>query len=210
VDDSPKAPEEETGKKRRFPLLVCASLAAGLTAAALVYFLVPDTQILAGKTAGGEQKEPATAHVEEPSNEGDPHSGGKQTNSGHGGASDNGARGGNGGTENDSAESKFRIIGAQGVFSPEPLVVSIKPIGRVRYLKLGYVVETSPEFERIFIERENRLRDTLNIYLRAVDVTVLEDPASMGRIRSQIARRVAVVMDPAPVHAVLITDFILS
>lgn len=109
-----------------------------------------------------------------------------------------------------SPTSRFAIVGDRGIFTPADLVVSIRPVGRVRHLKLSIVIETSPDSGDLFLTREPRIRDALNTYLRAVDVSALEDPLGMDRIRAQIKRRIEFVAAPAPVDAVLITDFILN
>lgn len=110
----------------------------------------------------------------------------------------------------ETGSTAFFVRGSTGVFTPRPIVVSLKPQGRIRYLKVILAVETTPESEHAFIEGELRIIDILTSYLRAVPVSALEDPAAMARIREQIARRIAFIVDPAPVNAVLITDFILS
>jgi flagellar FliL protein len=109
-----------------------------------------------------------------------------------------------------SAHSTFVTNGSIGVFLLRPIIVSLKPQGRIRYLKVSLAVETTPESEHVFIDHELRIVDILNSYLRAVPLDAIEDPAVMERIREQIARRVSFIVDPAPVQAVLITDFILS
>lgn len=106
--------------------------------------------------------------------------------------------------------SEFVIRGDVGVFIPRPIVVTLKPQGRVRYLKVGIAIETSTDADDAFFEREFRIIDMLNAYLRSVPIHAIEDPAAMARIREQIARRVRFAVDEAPVDAVLITDFILS
>ena len=54
------------------------------------------------------------------------------------------------------------------------------------------------------------MRDVLNTYLRAVEITDLEDPAAMTRLRAQMVRRVRMVTPPDTVRDVLILDFILD
>ncbi len=127
-------------------------------------------------------------------------------------AEPHGAKNGGGGDESASPgdSAAFIVRGDIGVFVPRPVIVSLKPQGRIRYLKVGLAIETTAESESAFIEGELRIIDVLNSYLRAVPVSALEDPAAMARIREQIARRVQFVVDTAPVNAVLITDFILS
>lgn len=112
--------------------------------------------------------------------------------------------------ESDAGVSKFHVMGSTGVFELRPLVVSLKPQGRVRYLRVTLAIETTPESASAFIESDLRIIDILTSYLRAVPADAIEDPSAMARIREQIARRIAFIVDPAPVNAVLITDFILS
>ncbi|OFW99597.1 MAG: hypothetical protein A3E78_00415 [Alphaproteobacteria bacterium RIFCSPHIGHO2_12_FULL_63_12] len=200
--------EEKSKKKAPITVIIGASLIVGGAAAAAVYFLAPDSLFPQSKSdgaalAGAEAELPTHANLKDKT-----HTTKSEINKSHENEEENDTE-----LESEASErggSQFHITGDIGVFSPPPIVVSITPVGRVRYLKLGYVVETSPEYREVFFQRENRIRDTLNIYLRAVNIGALEDPASMGRIREQISRRIALVVDPAPVHAVLITDFILS
>jgi flagellar basal body-associated protein FliL len=104
----------------------------------------------------------------------------------------------------------FVVRGDTGIFIPRPIVVTIMPQGRIRYLKVGLAVETSVEAEDAFFDNELRIIDILNGYLRSVPISALEDPTAMVRIREQIARRIRFIVEDAPVDAVLITDFILS
>lgn len=110
----------------------------------------------------------------------------------------------------DEQGSSFEVRGETGVFLLRTIVVTLRPQGRVRYLRVGLAVETSPDSEAAFVDRELRIADILNAYLRTVSVSALEDPAAMARIREQIARRIRFIVDDAPVNAILITDFILS
>lgn len=202
---------EKVSKKKPPVALVAAAIALSGGAGAGVYFLAPAS--LFGAAA------PAVAH-DQPAAEGGhgPEADARKEekkevkkDGAHAKAEKSNKKDSHGaGKEGDAAAGPFRIVGDLGVYAPEPLVVSVRPQGHVRYLKLGYAVETTPESADIFIERELRIADTLNAYLRAVEVSALEDPASLSRIRAQIGRRIALVVEPAPVNAILITDFILS
>ena len=209
-DQPTTVPEEKTKKKAPLAMIIGASLAAGGATAAAVYFLAPVTLFSQSKSVGAEAADSPKDNSKHGAAEAASHTQEADKNESHGEAGEKHREANDGTMNSESGSSKFHVTGGIGVFSPDPIVVSITPVGRVRYLKLGYVVETSPESGEVFIERQNRIKDTLNTYLRAINVAALEDPASMGRIREQIARRVAVVVDPAPVHSVLITDFILS
>lgn len=189
--------DADAPKKRKPPIaLAIGALAVCAGAGSLVYFVVPQSLL----PSAGEAHAPGTVDARpdkkpvkaEAKPAGKAHSSSGQTDA-----------------SGDSA-AKFSLVGDYGVYAPEPIVVSIRATGRVRYLKLGYAIETDADSEARFLESELRIKDALNLYLRSVDVASLEDPAVMNRIRAQIGRRVAVIVEPAPVRAVLITDFILS
>lgn len=107
-------------------------------------------------------------------------------------------------------DESFTVAGDTGYYTPDPLIVSIRPGVRLRQLKVAIVIETEPEAGARFGENSMRIRDALITYLRAVDPATLEDPNAFADIRTAIARRVSAVVAPASVRAVLITDFILT
>lgn len=186
MTEAAKPQEEEGAPKKAKPPFLLMAIAATLCAAsgAGVYFLAPASAFSPKEDA----RATGASHEEKKSKKPAP-------KDSHG---------------EESSTAPFEIVGARGVYTPEAIVVSIRPSGRVRYLKLSIAVETTIESEAAFVENDRRIRDALNTYLRAVEVATLEDPASLGRIRAQLARRIEFVVAPAPVDAVLITDFILS
>ncbi len=203
-DDASDAESEAAVNKPRLMRTALAAAACCGAAGAASYMLTPASLFTAPESAaaGGEDHKPAAK-----SNAGTRKSPAQSVDkSGH--QKKAGAKKTEGAV--DAGASTFFVTGSMGVFTPRPIVVSLKPQGRVRYLKVILAVETTPESERAFIEGELRIIDTLTSYLRAVPVSALEDPAAMARIREQIGRRIAFIVDPAPVNAVLITDFILS
>jgi flagellar basal body-associated protein FliL len=172
-------------------------LAAFALAGGGAFFLMPII------TPSAAEKQPA-AHGEKENEhpKKNPH---KKADKGHGKTSSHG-----GGGESELASGNFDVRGDRGIYTPEPIVVSIRPNARFRHVKIGYAVETSAESAAAFEDNELRIRDALNAYLRALDPQALSDAESFGRLRTQMARRIAFVVAPAPVHAVMITDFILS
>lgn len=203
IDEAPAAPARKGGAL----MLAGASVLASGLAGAGMYFFSPD--IIKPEHGPAPQKaasEKSDAHLPDAkkskghkpkSTEGHKQSGDKAKAS----DAEDGAT---------LSGGAFRLQGEIAVYVPNDLVVTLSRQGRVRYLKIGLAVETTPESEAIFVERGLRIRDILNAYLRAVTLSALEDPSAMARLRAQIARRIAFVVDPAPVNAVLITDFILS
>ena len=55
-----------------------------------------------------------------------------------------------------------------------------------------------------------RILDVLNTYLRAVEVSDLEEPASAARLRAQMLRRVQVVTGEGLVKDLLVTEFVMN
>lgn len=191
----PENPGKTSAAKRKPPLaLIGACLAACGAGGAGVYFAAPASLFSRDRAAGASVGVEKPAHGEKK----------RKTDASHDAREDETIEGGA------SASGHFRIVGETGVYTPEAIVVSIRPSGRVKHLKLAIAVETDVDSEATFLAHELRIRDALNTYLRAVDVAALEDPAAMDRIRAQIARRIELVVSPAHVGAVLITDFILS
>jgi flagellar basal body-associated protein FliL len=215
---SPKDPKkEETAgeaeaapakKPRILPIALAAAACCGAAGAAS-YMLIPASVFAPTSAANGEaaaMKSDDKQHTEK--KEADKKHGAEKSAKKDGHDKNDGDKK----TEDagETGATAFFVRGSTGVFTPRPIVVSLKPQGRIRYLKVILAVETTPESEHAFMEGELRIIDILTSYLRAVPVTALEDPAAMARIREQIARRIAFIVDPAPVNAVLITDFILS
>ncbi len=198
------AVEKEPGERKQSGALIAALIAAAVcgAAGAASYFLTPFAVLAVAPTgAGNTQARPEVKKVTEKRAE-KPGHGEKKGHAKTKAVEKEGADGGEGST--------FFVAGETGVFVPRPIIVTLKPQGRIRYLKVGIAVETTPESEDVFVERELRIIDILTSYLRAVPVSAIEDPIAMARIREQLARRVAFIVEPAPVNAVLITDFILS
>ncbi|MEQ8178190.1 MAG: flagellar basal body-associated FliL family protein [Amphiplicatus sp.] len=92
----------------------------------------------------------------------------------------------------------------------EPLVISLGPGARSKYLKISISLETSKTYEKSLNELSPRIRDVLNSYLRAVEESDLQRPASMTRLRAQMLRRLQLVSPQGAVNDILITDFVLT
>lgn len=205
------AEEETTRKARKRPgvIVVALSAAAACGIAGAASYLVAPFAMNALAPAGAQRNLQSDAPV---TSTDAAETKLQVTNSGHAGKSKAAKqKGAEKATGDDGGENAgFRVTGGDGVFVMRPIVVTLKPQGRIRYLKVGLAVETTPESEAIFVDRELRIIDVVMSYLRAVPVSAIEDPIAMARIREQIGRRVSFIVDPAPVNAVLITDFILS
>lgn len=92
----------------------------------------------------------------------------------------------------------------------EPLIISLGPEARSKYLKISISLETSKSHEEDLNALGPRIRDVLNSYLRAVDEGDLQRPAGMTRLRAQMLRRLQLVAPDDSISDILITDFVLT
>lgn len=99
---------------------------------------------------------------------------------------------------------------AVGFVALDPLIISLGPHATNRYLRFAAQLEVAPEFEDEVSLLKPRVADALNEYLRAVDARDIENPASFGRLRAQMLRRIQVVTGRGRVRDLLITEFVLN
>ena len=92
----------------------------------------------------------------------------------------------------------------------EPLVVSLGPNAKSKYLKISITLETFGSDAKAIEHLKPKFRDVLNTYLRAVDESDLTEPAAMIRLRAQMLRRIQLIAPQGAVENVLITDFVLN
>ncbi len=210
IDDD----KTDDGPVKKKPPIMLVGLAIVLCAAAGAggYFIAPSL-FLKGVPEGEEVELAEGAEEEAAAEESDhgkkPGAHGAKESDAHGGGQ---GRGHGAAKEDASAEDNamFVITGERAYFTPSPLIVSVKPHGRIRHLKISIAVETAPDGETAFRDNALRIKDVLTTYLTAIDPAVLEQSGAIDRIRAQIHKRISLVVAPARVDAVLITDFILS
>ena len=111
------------------------------------------------------------------------------------------------GTETEADQSSMADI----AFVPlEPMVISLGAAAESRHLRFTSQLEVAAANAADVILLQPRILDVLNSYLRAVDVTELEDPTALVRIRSQMLRRIQIVSGEGRVRDLLITEFVLN
>ena len=118
-----------------------------------------------------------------------------------------------GGSEAEEKEEKKNPADAiaKAAFVPlEPLIVSISTDGRSRQLRFKAQLEVEDGTEKAVQEIMPRITDVLNGYLRAVEVSELEDPSVLVRLRAQMLRRVQIVVGEGVVNDLLVTEFVLN
>ncbi|MEL7490465.1 MAG: flagellar basal body-associated FliL family protein [Pseudomonadota bacterium] len=121
---------------------------------------------------------------------------------------------------NDKKKSDDEQFGAKGVSTFisgnsafvefPPLLVSVRSKRSPRHVKIRIVIETTPEDSEAFAIHSYHIIDTLNTYLRTIDIAQFEDPTMLSVLKERIAHRARLVAPEAVIHEVLVTEFLLS
>lgn len=91
----------------------------------------------------------------------------------------------------------------------DPMVISLG--GAVtRHLRFSAQLEVAAAYKAEVELLKPRVMDVLNGYLRAVEVTDLENPSALFKLRAQMLRRVQIVTGEGRVRDLLIIEFVLN
>ena len=112
----------------------------------------------------------------------------------------------------DEAGSKDAKVPIEDVeFVPvDPLVISIGRAANNRHLRFLAQLEVPGGKAAQVAQIMPRIVDTLNGYLRAVDVRDFEEPTALIRLRAQMLRRVQIVAGDGLINDLLIMEFVLN
>ncbi len=91
----------------------------------------------------------------------------------------------------------------------EPVTVSLGELASNMHLRFTAQLEVVKSKQDEVVMLMPRILDVLNGYLRAVEVTELEDPNALVRLRSQMLRRIQIVTGEGRVRDLLVTEFVL-
>jgi len=89
------------------------------------------------------------------------------------------------------------------------VIVSVRA-GDSRHLKFHAQLEVNAEYVADVEKMQPRIMDVLNSYLRAVELTDLEDSLALMRIRGHLLRRIEIVVGEGRVRDVLVSEFVLN
>lgn len=117
---------------------------------------------------------------------------------------------GHGPGHGDGAESEAEALPEIAFVPIEPLVISLGTEPAGRYLHFSAQIEVAKTFEQEVTLLMPRVIDVLNGYLRAVEVSDLEDPTALVRLRAQMLRRVQMVAGEGRVRDLLVTGFVIN
>jgi flagellar FliL protein len=92
----------------------------------------------------------------------------------------------------------------------EPLVISLVEGAGARHLLFKAQLEVAKAHQADVELLLPRVMDVLNGYLRAVEVSELEDRSALIRLRAQMLRRIQIVTGEGRVRDLLVTEFVLN
>ena len=108
------------------------------------------------------------------------------------------------------AESQIEALPDVGFVAMEPIVISLGGPASRRHLRFEAQLEVAAGYEEEVARMLPRVTDVLNGYLRALDLSELEETSSLIRLRSQMLRRVQIVTGEGRVRDLLVMEFVLN
>lgn len=92
----------------------------------------------------------------------------------------------------------------------EPITISLTGNRHVRHLRFRGQLEVNAADQKDVETILPRVVDVMNSYLRALDVSELENPQALSRMRGQILRRIQVVAGQGRIRDLLVMEFVLN
>lgn len=92
----------------------------------------------------------------------------------------------------------------------EPMTVAIGNPAARRYLRFRAELEVGEEYEADVQAMMPRVVDVLNTYLQSLEMEDVENPSSLLTLRSQMRRRVDLVVGGNRVHDLLVMEFVVN
>ena len=90
-----------------------------------------------------------------------------------------------------------------------PVIISVDS-DAARHLKFHAQLEVDAPYVADVEKMKPRIMDVLNSYLRAIEVSDLEDSLALTRIRGHLHRRIGIVVGDGRVRDVLVMEFVLN
>ncbi|MBW4706990.1 flagellar basal body-associated FliL family protein [Roseobacter sp. YSTF-M11] len=94
--------------------------------------------------------------------------------------------------------------------SIEPITISLPSRSVQKHLRFRAELEVTKKYVDDVELIMPRVVDVLNSYLRALELSDIENPSSLTRLRAQMLRRVQAVAGPDRVNDLLIMEFVLN
>lgn len=110
-----------------------------------------------------------------------------------------------------SAPAKQVAYSGDVAFVPvDPMTISIGPPSDNRYLRFRAELEVKADKKADVETLLPRVVDVLNTYLRSISMADVEDPSALLTLRSQMRRRIDLVVGEDKVNDLLVMEFVVN
>ena len=92
----------------------------------------------------------------------------------------------------------------------EPMTVSIVTAERNKHLRVRTALEVNPEHKEEVLAMQPRITDVMITYLNSVELEDVESPSALLALRSQMRRRVDLVLGGDRVRDLLVQEFVIN
>lgn len=92
----------------------------------------------------------------------------------------------------------------------DPMTISIGPPADNRYLRFRAELEVKADQKATVEALLPRVVDVLNTYLRSISMADVEDPSALLTLRSQMRRRIDLVVGEDKVNDLLVMEFVVN
>lgn len=111
----------------------------------------------------------------------------------------------------DGSSPKPAILSDELSFVPvQPMTVSVGNPADRRHLRFRAELEVDPAGKSEVEKLLPRVVDVLNTYLQSLTIAEIEDPSALLTLRSQMRRRIDLVVGGDRVHDLLVMEFVLN
>lgn len=115
-----------------------------------------------------------------------------------------------GGDDMATKKSVMNISDGLAFVPVEPMTVAIGNPAEHRYLRFRAELEVGSDFKADIEKMMPRVVDVLNTYLQSLEMADIEDPSALLTLRSQMRRRVDLVVGGDRVHDLLVMEFVVN
>lgn len=110
----------------------------------------------------------------------------------------------------EGAAPKAAYAGDVAFVPVDPMTISIGPPSDSRFLRFRAELEVKAAYQSDVENLMPRVVDVLNTYLRSISMADVEDPSALLTLRSQMRRRIDLVLGENKVNDLLVMEFVVN
>ena len=114
------------------------------------------------------------------------------------------------GGEEEKAPVRENLSDDLSFVSVEPMTISVGAPSDRRHLRFRAELEVDPDGRSEVEKLLPRVVDVLNTYLQSLTIAEIEDPSALLTLRSQMRRRIDLVVGGDRVNDLLVMEFVLN